>query len=290
MTSRPTYSGTYYDYSSTTVTATTDTYTRTFPSYNATITISSPGVNPSTATSFTTITDTLYIPTATRASEICTSTLTKTLEYTTTTYTGTYIPSPLSSYCPTSTSTSPIYLGGTIHTTVTSTSYPSPSFTTSYSPAGRTTTTLFDTSVTATGTVTLVAYVSSGIYTTTYAVSCTSTTFTATASGVTATQALRCAPTNLINDVAYIQYYNPAQSFAPGQQTVDASSCCQICAEIELCAVSNFNNGFCDLRLAWGVDEDGTCGVAERVVLGDYGFAGGVSQAGCGRVEREDLA
>jgi hypothetical protein len=115
---------------------------------------------------------------------------------------------------------------------------------------------------------------------------CTSTVYTATAASPTITQAAKCAPSNLITDVSYIQNYNDDQSFSDGQQTPDASSCCQICAENELCAVMNWDNGFCQLRLA---SAGAQCGVAERVVFGYYGFSPSFAQAGCGRVEFETL-
>ncbi|OQN99822.1 hypothetical protein B0A48_14592 [Cryoendolithus antarcticus] len=286
---RPTYSGTYTDYSSTTVTTRpVSTFTTTVPSHNVTVTVSSSGTNPSTAITYTTITVTSYRPTALRTIEICTSTVTKSLEYTTTVYTGTYLPSPVASHCPTSTITSPTYLGGTVYSTVTSTSNPPAAVTTTYTPAGPTTTTIFDTSLTATNTMTRVATVSSGLATSTYTVSCTRTTFTGTATSATSTQALRCAPTNLIHDVAYIQHINDSQSFAPNQPTVDASTCCQLCADNDLCGVSNFQGGICSLRVATGLDGEGTCGLAEVVELGYEGFRERVTQAGCGRVEYQD--
>ena len=193
-------------------------------------------------------------------------------------YTGSYTPTSLPTYCPTSVHYEDVYSGDEVTETYTYTSQPYVTLTTTIS-------TLY-TDYFHESTSTVTAHYSSFVYATatstqTYASDCTSTSYTATAS-TTTTQSAKCAPTNFITNIGQVSNVdgldavNLWQTEDPANK--DASTCCQVCVEDEECVAMDWYNG-CSLYR--GSD----CGKRIGVT---YSFPGGndnsVAQAGCGAV------
>jgi hypothetical protein len=199
-------------------------------------------------------------------------------ESTSTVYTGSYTPTALTTYCPTSTAYEDVYASGEpVTSTVTETSIPVVTvISTAYEVY---TDYYYDT------TTTVTSHYSAFDYTTetstqTYASDCTSTSYTTTAS-TTTTQSAKCAPTNFVMNLSSVgnqdglDAENLWQKQDPANK--DASTCCQVCVEDEDCVAMSFYSG-CSLY------RGSECGKSIQVTYDFPGANGFMAQAGCGAV------
>jgi hypothetical protein len=192
-------------------------------------------------------------------------------------YTGSYTPTPLPTYCPTSVHYEYIYSGDDVTETYTHTSQPLVTITTTvstlYTEYYHESTTTIDVPVSefewATATTTR-----------TIASDCTETSYTATAS-TTTTQSAKCAPTNFVTGIGGVSNglgldaVNLWQKQDPANK--DASTCCQVCVEDDECVAMDFYSG-CTLY------RGSECGNSIAVTFGYPGNSGFLAQAGCGAV------
>ena len=192
-------------------------------------------------------------------------------------YTGSYTPTPLPTYCPTSVHYEYIYSGDDVTETYTHTSQPLVTITTTvstlYTEYYHESTTTIDVPVSefewATATTTR-----------TIASDCTETSYTAIAS-TTTTQSAKCAPTNFITGIGGVSNglgldaVNLWQKQDPANK--DASTCCQVCVEDDECVAMDFYSG-CTLY------RGSECGNSIAVTFGYPGNSGFLAQAGCGAV------
>jgi hypothetical protein len=201
-------------------------------------------------------------------------------ESTSTVYTGSYTPTPITTYCPTSTVYEDVYASGeAVTSTVTQTDMPVVTvYSTDYSTS---TDYYYDTTTTVTVHYSDFDYVTE-TSTMTYASDCTSTSYTATAS-TTTTQSAKCAPTNFVMNLSSVGNQdgldadNLWQKQSPANK--DASTCCQACVEDETCVAMDFYHGT-GCSLYRGSD----CGKSIQVTYDFPGANGFMAQAGCGAV------
>ena len=192
-------------------------------------------------------------------------------------YTGTYTPTPLPTYCPTSVHYEDVYSGDEVNSTSTYTTTPLVTITTTIS----TLYTEYYYQYTTT-TIPISAFeFASATTTRTIERDCTETSYTATAA-TTTTQSAKCAPTNFatnivgISNVGSTDAVNLWQKQDPANK--DASTCCQVCVEDEECVAMSFYSG-CSLY------RSPVCGAdAIAVTFGYPGGEGQLAQAGCGKV------
>ncbi|THV63587.1 hypothetical protein D6D28_10549 [Aureobasidium pullulans] len=228
--------------------------------------------------------ETRYDTTTTISTSACVSTATKTGVATVTEYTGTFTPSPLPTYCPTTATYTTIYPEGEVTSTNLRTDYDVVTSTSYYLTTS--THVYWDSTTTVTSSIQGLTYLSGGpTITTTYPIDCASTSYTSTAS-TTVAQAAKCAPTNLYSGLGSIG--NPdgldTRSYWRTDDPVnkDASSCCQACVDDANCVAMDYyvGEGYgCDLFLT----QDGQCGKGIAVTYG-YAGQGTFVQAGCGYV------
>ncbi|KAM0723189.1 hypothetical protein Q7P37_001389 [Cladosporium fusiforme] len=257
-------------------------------------------ITPTDYVTMSTETPTVYSTTVTETETVepngvyeCSSTTTKSVDYTSTVYSGSYSSSslrPLTSCAPV-THTVRIYPGTESRTYTSTEYYPT---------------------VTANSTVTTAStdyiYVTSGEPWTTIKVDCTSTILETTGTASSAvTQAAKCAPTNLIGTdgkpgqrwrgapLDGIANYGSGDGGAADEEAhKDASACCQACQDDENCAASIFVGGpatyenpkadgtpFCQLYNQNPQSNNESCGLGFSVFPGDKQ----VAQSGsCGYV------
>jgi hypothetical protein len=198
---------------------------------------------------------------------------------TSTVYTGSFTPTPLATYCPTSLAYVDIYSGDEVTSTYTFTEAPVVTITATISTLS--TDYYFHSTVTETQAVSEYEY-TTATSTQTIESDCTSTSYTATASS-TATQSAKCAPTNFVTGLGSIGNQDgldvknlwQGESFA----NKDASTCCQACVEDEECVAMDFYSGTgCSLYLG------SECGKSVQVTYTYPGAEGFSAQAGCGSI------
>lgn len=200
-------------------------------------------------------------------------------ESTSTVYTGSFTPTPLTTYCPTKLAYVDIYSGDKITTTYTFTETPVVTVTATVSTLS--TDYYFHSTVTTTLPISEYEYTTS---TTTWLIEqdCTSTSYTATAS-TTTTQSAKCAPTNFVTGLGSVGNGDglDAKNLWQGESFAnkDASTCCQACVEDEECVAMDFYYATgCTLYLG------SECGKSIQVTYNYPGVEGFSAQAGCGSV------
>jgi hypothetical protein len=194
-------------------------------------------------------------------------------------YTGSFTPTQLPTYCPTSVSYVEIYAGDEVTETYTFTSLPLVKSTTTISTAS--TAYYYGPTVTETLPVSVYEYETASS-TQTYASVCTSTSYTATAS-TTTTQSAKCAPTNFVMNLSSVSNGDglDAKNLWQGESPAnkDASTCCQACVEDPECAaMDSYPHTGCTLYLG------SECGKSIQVAYDFPGAEGFSAQAGCGSI------
>jgi hypothetical protein len=192
-------------------------------------------------------------------------------------YTGSYTPTPLPTYCPTSVHYEHVYSGDEVTSTSTYTSTPLITITTTistlYTEYYHESTTTIDYPVS-------VFELATGTTTRTIESECTATSYTATAS-TTTTQSAKCAPTNFVTGISGVSNVGGLDSVDLWQKqdpaNKDASTCCQVCVEDEECVAMDYYSG-CTLY------RGEVCGEAIAVTYSFPGDKGFLAQAGCGAV------
>lgn len=202
-------------------------------------------------------------------------------ESTSTVYTGSYTPTPLPTYCPTSVDYEYQYSGDEVTSTETYTSQP---LITLYTTISTLYTEYYHESTT---TVTIPAShfeFATGTTTRTIESDCTATSYTATAS-TTTTQSAKCAPTNFVTGIGGVSNVGGLDSVDLWQKqdpaNKDASTCCQVCVEDEECVAMDYYSG-CTLY------RDSECGKSIAITYSFPGDNGFLAQAGCGSVVVKD--
>lgn len=200
-------------------------------------------------------------------------------ESTSTVYTGSFTPTQLPTYCPTSLTYENVYSGDEVTETYTITSVPVATVTATISTLS--TDYYFHSTVTTTLPVSAYEYTTATSTQTIESV-CTSTSYTATASATT-TQSAKCAPTDLVTNLGSIGNQDglDVKSLWQGESPAnkDASTCCQACVEDSECVAMEFyaHTG-CSLYLG------SECGKSIQVTYDFPGAEGFSAQAGCGSV------
>lgn len=200
-------------------------------------------------------------------------------ESTSTVYTGSFTPTPLATYCPTSMSYVDVYSGDEVTETYTYTSMPLVTITTTVS----TLRTEYYYGATTTETLPVSAFeYASATSTRTIESDCTSTSYTATAS-TTTTQSAKCAPTNFVMNLSSVGNQDglDAKNLWQGEHPAnkDASTCCQACVEDDECVAMDFySHTGCSLYLG------SECGKSIQVTYDFPGAEGFSAQAGCGSI------
>ncbi|KAK7739097.1 hypothetical protein SLS62_011297 [Diatrype stigma] len=160
------------------------------------------------------------------------------------------------------------------------------------------TVTSITTTVTLTGTYSTVAYLSTVTKTQTHArVASTTTTISASCatSPTTTTYAAKCAPTNVIwgiEDRGLVpgDYADSAIVYVDGDEFLEPSACCQLCADNESCAAMMAGGGsYCGLLYnAVAGEGDSACGKFIYSYKTESGVSPGQGiyvQSGCGNIE-----
>lgn len=189
--------------------------------------------------------------------------------------------------CPVETAYSVVFADGTTTETGVSTVLGKVIYTTVTVPKGTSTVVAYDTTSTQTAYPTVY---NSGIDTQTFSTSCTSTSYTATASAV-ATQAAKCAPKNLETNVEYINFaefrdVSHSDTIQEGEAFKDASACCQACLDKDDCVAMIYQGDYaCELYY----ENEGKCPRAFVVTKNEPGrFVNPITvAAGCGSIEAE---
>jgi hypothetical protein len=203
----------------------------------------------------------------------------RSIEHTSTEYTGSFTPSSIRATCIPAESTEIVYGGGTTTYTPTETVF-DVYYNTVYTPG---VSTMWLSGLVPTPTTTLKVdsiVLVPGTTTSADEIDCYPTETTATASTKT-TQSIACAPSNLISqggitDEPTVPYIVQDPQFAAAR---DASACCQLCVEDENCAamiyvdITNDPYGICRIYNATS-----SCGFAAAMGSGNQLQA----QAGCG--------
>jgi hypothetical protein len=197
-------------------------------------------------------------------------------------YTGSFTPTPLTTYCPTSVSYVDVYAGDEVTETYTFTVLPRETITTTIS----TLRTEYYWGATITETLPVSKFeFATATSTETIESACTATSYTATASA-TATQSAKCAPANFVTGLSSVANIDGLDARNLWQRedpaNKDASTCCQACVEDPECvAMDYYSHTGCSLYLG------SECGKSIQVTYTYPGGEGFSAQAGCGSVVLE---